>query len=144
MEKIAKRINKSNRVPDSIKTKFNNLKLMDKVNMNVLKSSKTLSVFTKSKTINLELYDGGQEDGDIISIKVNGKLVLKDFTVTAQRKVLPIEISGDKTSIVLIAENTGTISTNTAVIEINDGVNNIRALTNLKAGETTQVDILKE
>ena len=117
---------------------------MDKVNMNVLKSSKTLSVFTKSKTINLELYDGGQEDGDIISIKVNGKLVLKDFTVTAQRKVLPIEISTDKTSIVLIAENTGTISTNTAVIEINDGVNNIRALTNLKAGETTQVDILKE
>lgn len=144
MEKIAKRVNKSNRVPDSIKTKFNNLKLMDKVNMNVLKSSKTLSVFTKSKIINLELYDGGQEDGDIVSIKVNGKLVLSNFTVTSQRKTLPIELLQDKTSIVLIAENTGTISTNTAVIEIHDGINNIRALTNLKTGETTQVDILRQ
>lgn len=144
MEKISKKINKSNRIPDSVKAKANSLKLMDRVNMNVLKASKTLSVFTKSKTINLELYDGGQEDGDVISISVNGKIILDNFTVTAQRKILPIELLSDKTSIVLTAKNVGTISTNTAVIEINDSENNIRALTNLKAGETTQVDILKQ
>ena len=117
---------------------------MDKVNTNILKASKTLSVFTKSNTINLELYDGGQEDGDVISIKVNDKLVLNNFTVTSQKKILTIDLLNDKTSIVLIAKNVGTISTNTAVIEINDTEHNIKALTNLKVGETTQIDILKK
>jgi len=144
LAKVSKKINNSNRVPDSVKVKFNNLKLMDRVNTNVLKANKTLSVFTKSKFVNLELYDGGQEDGDIITIMVNDKKVLSNFTVTSNRNVLPIEILADKTSIVLIAENTGTISTNTAVIEISDGKNNIRALTNLNVGETTQIDILKQ
>lgn len=144
MEKITKKVNKSNRVPDSVKVKFNDLNLMDRVNMNVLKASKTLSVFTKSKAINLELYDGGQEDGDVISIMVNDKLVLDNFMVTKQMKILTIELENDKTSIVLIAKNVGTISTNTAVIEINDSEHNIKALTNLKVGETTQIDILKK
>lgn len=144
MAKVSKKINNSNRVPDSVKVKFNNLNLMDKVNTNILKASKTLSVFTKSNTINLELYDGGQEDGDVISIKVNDKLVLNNFTVTSQKKILTIDLLNDKTSIVLIAKNVGTISTNTAVIEINDTEHNIKALTNLKVGETTQIDILKK
>ena len=143
MAKVSKKINNSNRVPDSIKVKFNNLNLMDKVNTNLLKASKTLSFFTRSNSINLELYDGGQEDGDVISIKVGEKLVLENFTVTAKRKILTIDLERDKTSIVLIAKNTGTISTNTAVIEINDSENNIKALTNLKEGETTQIDVLK-
>ena len=143
MAKVSKKINNSNRVPDSIKVKFHNLNLMDKVNTNLLKASKTLSFFTRSNSINLELYDGGQEDGDVISIKVGEKLVLENFTVTAKRKILTIDLERDKTSIVLIAKNTGTISTNTAVIEINDSENNIKALTNLKEGETTQIDILK-
>ena len=144
MAKVSKKINNSNRVPDSVKVKFNNLNLMDKINVNVLKADRTLSVFTKSKAINLELYDGGQEDGDVISISVNGNTVLDNFTVSSQRKILSIELKNDKTSIVLTAKNVGTISTNTAVIEIEDEENNIRALTNLKIGETTQIDILKK
>ena len=144
MAKVSKKINNSNRVPDSVKVKFNNLNLMDKVNTNLLKASKTLSVFTKSKTINLELYDGGQEDGDIVSIKVGDKMVLDNFTVTSKKKILTIDLINDKTSIVLIAKNVGTISTNTAVIEINDSENNIKALTNLKEGETTQIDVLRK
>ena len=144
MAKVSKKINNSNRVPDSLKVKFNDLNLMDKINVNVLKANRTLSVFTKSKTINLELYDGGQEDGDVISISVNGKTVLDNFTVSSIRKILSVELQNDKTTIVLTAKSVGTISTNTAVIEINDEENNIRALTNLKIGETTQIDILKK
>ena len=75
---------------------------------------------------------------------VNDKLVLNNFTVTSQKKILTVDLLNDKTSIVLIAKNVGTISTNTAVIEINDSENNIKALTNLKVGETTQIDILKK
>lgn len=144
MAKVSKKINNSNRVPDSVKVKFNNLNLMDKVNTNLLKAGKTLSVFSKSKSINLELYDGGQEDGDVVSIKVGDKVVLDNFMVTTQKKILTIDLIDDKTSIVLIAKNVGTISTNTAVIEINDSENNIKALTNLNKGETTQIDVLKK
>ncbi|RIA09562.1 hypothetical protein OE09_1401 [Flavobacteriaceae bacterium MAR_2010_72] len=143
MEKITKKVNRSNRINDSIKDKFNNLKLMENLNLNMLKADRILSVFSEDKTINLELYDGGQEDGDVISIKVNGILVLDNFKITTKRKMIPITLSNNKTSIEIIAKTVGTISTNTAVIEINDSKNNIRALTNLKAGETTKIDILK-
>jgi len=39
--------------------------------------------------------------------------------------------------------NEGTIQPNTIIVELYDNKNSIRALSNLKVGETTQIDILK-
>ncbi|MFC4721846.1 hypothetical protein ACFO5O_05920 [Geojedonia litorea] len=143
MEKVTKKVNRSNRINDSIKDKFNNLKIMESLSLNMLKADRVLSVFSESNSINLEIFDGGQEDGDVISVKINGHTVLEHFTISSKRKIIPIKLLHNKTSIELIAQTVGTISTNTAVIEINDGKNNIRALTNLKVGESTKIDVLK-
>lgn len=140
--KVAKKIDKSKRISDSIKANIDPIKLMDSLNLNILKADKTISVFSKSKKINLIIYDGGQEDGDIVTVLVNNIIVLDNYEIDFSKKIIPINLIENKTSIVLKANNVGSISTNTAVIEINDNNNDIKALTNLKKGEKTQIDII--
>nr|WP_321222682.1 hypothetical protein [uncultured Psychroserpens sp.] len=144
MEKMTKKINNSNRVPDSIKQKANELKILEKLNMNILKTSQVTSVFTKNKSVSLIMYDGGQEDGDIISIKVNGNMVLRRHVISKERKAITIPLTSKNTVIEIIADGVGTISTNTAVIEIHDGVNTIRAMTNLDKQQSTQIHVLQK
>jgi hypothetical protein len=142
MDKMTKKIDKSKRVPDSIKQKAKDLKFLEKLNMNILKTSEVTSVFSKSKTISLAVYDGGQEDGDVISIKVNGIVVLRRYSISKEVKTIEIPLISKKTVIEVIADGVGTITTNTAVIEIHDGVNKIKAMTNLKKNESTQIHVL--
>ncbi|MCF7567920.1 hypothetical protein L3X37_06010 [Sabulilitoribacter arenilitoris] len=143
LNKVSKKINKSKRISDSIKSRVNPLKIMDTLNMNILRKNQTLSIFSKSKKIKLTVYDGGKEDGDKISISSNGKSLINNFEVKNNKKVFTINIIEDKTSILIKANNEGNIAPNTVVIEFDDGKNDIQALSNLKVGETTQIDILK-
>lgn len=143
LNKVSKKINKSKKIADSIKSKINPLKMMDSLNMNILRKNQTLSVFSKSKKIKLTVYDGGKEDGDKISISSNGKLLINNFEVKNNKNVFFINLIEDKTSILIKANNEGNISPNTVVVEFDDGKNDIKALSNLKIGETTQIDIIK-
>ena len=128
---------------DSLKQKLNEVNLMDNFKMNILKKDQTLSVFTNSKTIKINIYDGGKEDGDKITILVNNKIVLNTYEANKLKKFIDINLENRKTSIVIKANNEGDISPNTVVVEIDDGMNLIKALSNLKKNETTQIDFLK-
>ncbi|HEY5687601.1 MAG TPA: hypothetical protein VIS27_04770 [Yeosuana sp.] len=143
LEKVTKQINKTNRISDSIKQKINPIKLMDSLNMNILKKNQTLSVFSKSKKVSISIYDGGKEDGDKITIYANKKIVLSNYEANKDKRIIYLNLIEDKTSIVIKAENEGNIAPNTVIVEIGDGKNNIKALSNLKRGETTQIDFLK-
>ncbi|TXG39440.1 hypothetical protein [Seonamhaeicola maritimus] len=144
MNKVAKKLNKIKRVPDSIKQKFQPLKMMDSMNMNILRKNQTLSIFTNDEKIKLIVYDGGKEDGDRISIMSNGKTIRKSYKATNKRNIILLNLDSIKTSIVIKAENEGQISPNTVVVELVDQENNIRALSNLKMGEETRIDVLKK
>ena len=139
--KATKFINKTKRIPDSVKQNIDLVKIMDSIQMNMLRNKQVLSVFSKSKDITLVVFDGGREDGDNISISVDGKTVLNNYKLTAEEKSLPIVLNSKITSIVLTANNVGTMSTNTAVVLLYVDGQKIRALTNLKAKETTQINI---
>lgn len=141
--KLGKKIEKSKIIHDSIKNKINPTKVMDSLNMNILRKKETMSVFSNKDSLQLILYDGGQEDGDKVSIFVDGKQVLYNYLISNKKEILNIPLLTNKTKIVVRAESVGSISTNTAVLEIDDSNNNIRALTNLKKGEETTIDVLK-
>ncbi|WP_052466945.1 hypothetical protein [Psychroserpens damuponensis] len=143
MEKMTKKINRSNRVPDSIKQKTNELKILEKLNMNILKTSQVTSVFSSDQKVSLHIYDGGQEDGDMISIKVNGNIILRRHTISKEIKVLTIPLTSKKTVIEIIADGVGSVTTNTAVLEIQDSKNKIKAMTNLEKNQSTLIHILK-
>tara|TARA_R110002049_G_scaffold88627_6_gene223506 strand:- start:486 stop:1364 length:879 start_codon:yes stop_codon:yes gene_type:complete len=143
ISKVTDKISRSKKIPDSIKQKLNVVKMMDSLQMNILRKNETLSYFTKSKKIRFIIYDGGQDDGDKINIIVNGKTLLKSYKANSSEKYLDIELATYKTSVVVEAINEGTIAPNTVVVKIDDGKNIIRALSNLKTLERTQIDILK-
>ncbi len=70
------------------------------------------------KKIKLNIYDNGTIDGDTISIYYNGRSILKNKGLTANPIVLEIELDENITlhSIVLFAENLGSIPPNTALV----------------------------
>lgn len=143
IDKVVNKINKSKQVADSIKQKINIVKVMDSLNLNILRKNKTLTFFTKSNKIRFIVYDGGQEDGDNITITSNGKIILKSYEANKTEKYIDINLTNNKTSIVIKANNEGAIAPNTVVVKIDDGSNLVKALSNLKAKEITQIDILK-
>ncbi len=70
-------------------------------------------------TVKLSVWDKGQIDGDAISLYVNNKAILKNYTLDATRKVieLPVAASGN-TVIKLVAHNEGKVPPNTAMLKI--------------------------
>ncbi|WP_452224713.1 hypothetical protein [Lacinutrix chionoecetis] len=140
IEKADKFIEKTKRVPDSIKKDIYITKIMDSIQMNVLKNKQTMSVFSNSKNISLEIFDGGQLDGDKITLAYNGNTLLSNFETGKERKRIPLKLTNKKNTFTLTANNVGSISTNTAIIEIFVDNSKIRALTNLKAGEKTTIN----
>ena len=65
--------------------------------------------------ITLTLYDERQSDGDRVSINMNGKTVIKDYTVTKKPKNIKIRVDPniDVNQLTFIAENLGNIPPNT-------------------------------
>lgn len=141
IKKISNKIEKSKRIPDSLKGSGNPMKLLDSLNMNVLRKSQVLSMFSKSKKVKLVLFDGGIEDGDKIKITANNITLLDNYEITKEEKQLIIDLKAKKTTINIKALTVGSISTNTAVLKIYVDDYEIKALTNLKKYESTNIDI---
>lgn len=151
VEKIANRINKftnrvqkSKRIEDSTKQKVQNLKILDTINLNVLKKGEVTSVIVKSSDVNFLVYDAGQIDDDIVTIKQDGKSILSKYRITDKKKILSVNMNKEKISLTIHSDSEGTIGSNTAIIEIVNGDNTIKTMTNLKKGETTKIDLLQK
>jgi len=143
-KKMDRKIDRSIFVSKEKKEKINLVKTMDSLSLNIIKKDEVLSVFTKSEKVNLTLFDAGQEDGDIITILVNGRIILKDYEVTTQKETLTVFLDSPKTELKVIAVNNGSMGGNTVKIDISDGRNTIETLTNLQAKETASFTILKK
>ncbi|MDX1829102.1 MAG: hypothetical protein R3342_06095 [Lutibacter sp.] len=148
IEKKAKKVDniiqKYKKIDKKVKSKISVLKTLDSLKMNVLKASENLSMFTTSDSLKFKIYDAGKVDGDKITIFNNDTVLLKNFTVSKKIKELIIPLKSKKTTITIKALNIGTISPNTAKVEIIDGTNTVNTLTSLKKGEKTSITILKK
>lgn len=79
--------------------------------------------------INLQIWDDGEEDGDIISLYYNGGWLLQNHLLTKQIKQMPITLdkNGDNYLILYINSN-GSRPTNTVALNIDDGIRKRRLL----------------
>jgi hypothetical protein len=143
MERVNAKVERSKKINDSIKDELRNMKIMDSVNLNVLKKDQITSVFTSSKKIKFLIYDGGKIDKDIITVLKDGKIILLNHEISEKREVIEFQLVSKKTTLTIIANSVGSIGTNTTVIEIIDDANNIKTLTSLKKDEKTSIDILR-
>lgn len=100
----------------------------------------------KNEKITIHIWDHGRQDGDIVSIYLNGFTVVSKHLLTYRKK--PIEITLDpnkKNDLFLYAHNLGEYAPNTVAIEISDGKTseNIVLNSDLKSCEAVMISVKK-
>lgn len=81
----------------------------------------TKVIKVKSRKLVIKVWDHNKIDGDIVSLKLDDKWLLTNYTLRREPKVLEYTLTGFKCDLVLYANNLGTVPPNTATIEIDDG-----------------------
>lgn len=79
-----------------------------------------------SKNITISVWDHGKIDGDIISIYVNGDVVIAQKTLDGPGNKFVVDVTLKHRGynyMLLYAHNEGSISPNTCAVSINDGSN---------------------
>jgi hypothetical protein len=73
----------------------------------------------------LSFYDNGVVDGDSISVFLNGRNVISHskLTASAMKKTISINGIGDEITLLVVADNLGTIPPNTGLVVVRDGDN---------------------
>lgn len=71
--------------------------------------------------IKLRLWDNGTEDGDVISLYLNGKRIAHNFKVTKAKASMHVNLERSHNILVLYAEDIGSITPNTVALSIDDG-----------------------
>jgi hypothetical protein len=101
--------------------------------------------FSKEK-IKIHIWDHGRQDGDIVSIYLNGYTVVSKHLLTYHK--IPIEITLDpnkKNDLFVYAHNLGKYAPNTVSVEITDGttLENIVLNSDLKSCEAVLISVNK-
>ncbi len=97
----------------------------------------------KSTQISVSLWDNAAEDGDIITIIVNGKIVSNNVEIFTAPKTFTFTIDpSQKNYISFYAVNEGTSSPNTASGTVNDGVSNQSFNLGMSQGESYSLDLV--
>lgn len=115
-------IAKENKSTGNNKTNFTSLPATLSYTQRQTNIIQTLAVSADSLV--LSFYDNGVVDGDTISVYINNIPVLNHQLLTAHavKKTIPLTITkGSSITLLLVAENLGTIPPNTGLIMIQDG-----------------------
>jgi hypothetical protein len=81
------------------------------------------TVFFKSDSLQLTLYDNGEVDGDTVSVLLNGKVIIpkQGLSTKAIRKTIFLPPGTDSLQLIMYAENLGSIPPNTGLLVVQDG-----------------------
>lgn len=101
-------------------------------------------MFWKSAKAKFSIWDSGKEDDDIVTIYHNEKVILNKYKITNSKKVFEVEINEGLNTFKIIAQNEGEIAPNTVNIEIKDNERVFELMSNLKAGESSKITIIKK
>ena len=142
--KVNKKLQKSKKIDEASKEKYNTIKMLDSLKINKLSKDQNLNVFWESSTAKIEIWDNGQEDGDRINLFHNGKLILSDYLVSSTKKVLSVKLSSGNDVFKIVALNEGKIKPNTAKIEFIDNGRSFELLATLSKEEEASITIIKK
>jgi len=144
VNKVNKKIQKSKKIDTKTKEKSNPVKLLDSLKINKLSKDQNLNVFWESNSVKLDIWDNGQEDGDIINVFHNNKLILSQYVVTNKKKTINITLIGKNDVFKVVAINEGKIKPNTAKLEIHDKNRSFELLATLNKDEDATITIIKK
>jgi hypothetical protein len=81
------------------------------------------TVYFRSDSLQLTLYDNGEVDGDTVSVLMNGVIIMakQGLSTNAIRKTIFIDPQADSIQLLMYAENLGSIPPNTGLLVVKDG-----------------------
>ena len=84
-----------------------------------------------NEIISISLFDHGREDGDIVSIYLNGEQIVANHILTYKKKSFDVKLDSTKSNdLFLYAHNLGNFPPNTVSMEIKDGSNSENVILN--------------
>ncbi|NJN34376.1 MAG: hypothetical protein HC817_09125 [Saprospiraceae bacterium] len=98
---------------------------------------------TKMKTLRLEIWDNDQEDGDLVSIMLNGHLIAKNYAVRKAKRKLEIPLQEGDNVLTFHAENLGQAPPNTAALSFFDGIDTQTIILNSDMAKSEAIKIIK-
>lgn len=102
------------------------------------------SMDISSDTIQVIINDPQREDGDIISLNVNGEWKMRNFEVSNAQARFSFILPYNENYIALHAENTGAMPPNTAMLTIIDGKVRKQIILNSDTGKTEGILLHKK
>lgn len=108
--------------------------------------SYTKELFFDNEKLKISIWDHGRQDGDIVSIYLNGNAVISKHSLTYLKKEFEIQLNPNKSNdLFLYAHNLGKAPPNTVSIEISDGSTseNIILNSDLKSCEAVLINVKK-
>ena len=76
----------------------------------------------KSNTIRVRVWDNGTIDGDVLTLFVNGEMILENYRVTRRKHETIVKLDKPTNYLILHAINLGSISPNTVAVSVDDGI----------------------
>lgn len=101
-------------------------------------------ILVDSETLTINLYDHGRQDGDIVSIYLNGKAVIANHILTYKKKSFEVTLDPNKKNdLFLYAHNLGNYPPNTVSLEIKDNSKSEEIILNsdLKSCEAVLIEV---
>ncbi len=143
VNKANKQIQKSKKLDEVEKEKYNTVKIFDSLSVNQLVGAQNMNIFSSSEKVSFDIWDNEQEDGDIINLYHNNELILKNFEVKKAVFKVNVSLKADSNIFKIEAINQGTAGVNTAKI-IMTSDEKLEFQSNLKTGESTSLTIFKK
>ena len=136
--KIEKKIKK---IKKKVAKKYADTTLIKRIE--ILKDGDNFTINWESNKVKLYIWDANQEDGDKITLKINGDIILNDFETKNKRKKLKYQLEDGEIIIEITATNLGTSPPNTSRIELVDSKTKYPIITQLELGKSAIIKIVK-
>ena len=109
----------------------------------ILKDGDDFTINWKSNKLKLFIWDANQEDGDKITLIINGDTLLNNFKTKNKRKKIKYKLKDGENTIEIKATNLGTSPPNTSRIELVDSKTKYPVITQLELGKSAIIKVLK-
>jgi hypothetical protein len=115
----------------------------NKINTNYLNSNETLKYDWEGSTAIIRLWDHGKEDNDMITIKVNGVFVLRQYVIKRAQKEIEVKLKIGDNIIQIFALNDGDVAPNTANVMLVDGLIEHNLVSNLAKSHSAKINLVR-
>jgi len=106
----------------------------------------------KKQNVTITIWDYGCEDGDKITLKINGKAYLSNYTITNAKKTIQVPLFWGNNTIEIIADDSGTDcppgardkseTINSAAISVSDAISGGNQSWSLKQGSSSKANVI--